>query len=344
MAYQSDYNKYQQQELALEAQKIRESYDMQIKAAKDAVNIEALKNQELLDLQRVSKTEYLNTLKDFTSQEKSVFTALKKEITEIYSDIAKVADDKIGSVIKSQEKLSAKLSAFGSKFSKSTVYGGGDAGEALSISLLNDYSRTNEKLLEYYNAINAVKDKLLKNGYDQSVASDFLSVMADMSVSDGADFAKLLSNASGHEFRTFINGYLENQRLSKEISTALYSEDFRKAVGETTAYMKTELEKIGFAVPENFALSGSLSAEKFGQSFMLGLEHQLEDIRDMINSFAFGITLSPTVSAVTAGTASGNTSNVTYNQSFTVGTSKDTLFDQIYAWKNATTVARLRGE
>ncbi len=337
------YNNEQSNGQSISARKIQEGQALELQAAKKSIEIEAQKNEELLRLQDVSKTQYLNTLKDFSSQEKAVFNALKKEVTEIYSDIAKTADDKIGSVIKSQQKLENKLLDYGSKFSKSTVYGGGENGEALTIGLLNDFSETNQRLREYYAAIAAVRDKLKENGYDSSVASDLLSVMSDMSIDEGADFAKLLSSSSGHSFRSYINGYLENQQLSKEISTALYSDDFRTAVNETASYMKTELEKIGLQVPESFTLSGSLSAERFGKAFIIGLEHQLEDVRSMITDFGEGLSLTPAFSAQLAA-ASASPSSVIYNQSFSVGTSKSTLFEQISAWKNATVVARLRGE
>ncbi len=342
--YQQEKQRYSKKGLSIEAQRIKESYEMQIKAAKDAVTIEALKNEELLKLKQVSSSAYLNTLKDFAAQEKDTFNALKKEITEIYSDIAKIADDKIGSVIKSQEKLEDKLSSYGHKFSHHTVYGGGENGENLDFYLLNDYMDTNQKLREYYNAINLVKNRLKENGYDQGVASDFLSIMAEMSVNEGSNFANLLSESPNNQFRQFINGYLENKQLSKEISTALYSDDLNQAVNETSAYMKEKLEKIGFEVPESFSLSGTISAEKFGASFVLELEHQLEDIRNMISDFNSKLMVTPSVTPISSKENSSAPSNITYNQSFNVGTSKASVLDQITAWKNATALARLRGE
>ncbi len=354
MDYLNDYKKYQklyEQEkqryskkgLNFEAQRIRESYEMQIAAAKDSVTIEALKNEELLKLQKVSSDAYLAALKDFATEEKNTFSALKKDVSSIYDDIASIADEKIGSVIASQEKLEEKLSSYGYKFSKNIVYGGGANGETLNINLLNDYTQTNRQLEEYYKAITVVKEKLTENGYGTDVASDFLSIMSDMSIEDGLTFSNLLANSSGHSFRVFMNGYLKNQQLSQDISKALYSDEFNRAVDETASYMKSELTKIGFEVPESFSLSGTISAEKFGASFVLELEHQLEDIRNMISSFSAEILSTASLPALTSN-INAPSSNVTYNQSFSVGTEKSSLFDQINAWKTATAAARLRGE
>lgn len=353
LAYSSnDFDKYQQlyeQEkqrfskkgISYEAQRIRESYEMQIKAAKDSVTIETLKNEMLLKLQRVSNDAYLNALKDFAQEEKDTFKALKNNISDVYSDIAKIADEKIGSVIDSQQKLEEKLSSYGSKFTHHTVYGGGENGEDLSFFLLQDYSQTNRELTEYYNAINSVKERLANSGFDSLVASDFMSIMADMSIPDGSDFANLLRNSSDSQFLQFVNGYLENQRLSTEISTALYADDMARATQETADYMKTELEKLGLEVPEGFTLSGTISAQNFGVAFVAELENQLADIRAMVADFNSNLA----VSDVSSSSHSTKTaSNVTYNQTFTVGTSKDSVFDQITAWKNATVQARLRGQ
>lgn len=353
LAYSNDFNKYQQlyeQEkqrfskkgLSYEAQRIRESYEMQIKAAKDSVTIETLKNEMLLKLQRISNDAYLNALKDFAQEEKDTFKALKNNISDIYSDIAKIADEKIGSVIASQQKLEDKLSSYGSKFTHHTVYGGGDNGEDLSFYLLQDYAQTNRELTEYYNAINSVKERLKGNGFESSVASDFMSIMADMSIPDGSNFANLLVSSSDSQFRQFVNGYLENQKLSKEISTALYADDMARATQETVSYMKSELEKLGLEVPEGFTLSGSLSAQNFGAAFVSELENQLADIRAMVADFNSNLVISDGSSSSFRSTKAAN--NVTYNQNFTVGTSKDSVFEQITAWKNATVQARLRGQ
>lgn len=350
----NDFNKYQQlyerekrrlsdKEGAYEAQRIRDSYEAQIKAAKDSIEIEALKNEELLRLQRVSNDEYLTALKEFAAAEKKTLSSLKSEVSDIYSDIAKMADDKIGSVIKSQQKLEDKLSSYGSKFSHYTVFGGGDDGADLSFYMLNDYAKTNRELQDYYNTIISVKDRLSGSGFDASVSSDFLSVMADMSISDGTTFANLLLNSDDNQFREYINGYLQNKALSSQISSSLYADDMNQAIGETASYMKSELQKIGFEVPDGFTLSGTISAENFGTAFISELENQLEDIRDMISDFNANLSVSADASVSPAENPS-NAQNVTYNQTFTVGSSKDSTFDQITAWKNATTRARLRGQ
>lgn len=312
---------------------------MQIKAAKDAAEIEALKNEELLRLREVSSDEYLAALSDFAAEEKETFLNLKQNVSEIYSEIASIADDKIGSVIKSQEKLEDKLSSYGSKFTHHTVLGGADDGGDLSFYLLQDFAQTNKALEDYYKAISTVKARILEGGFDKSVASDFLSVIADMSIDKGETFASLLGSASDSEFSRFINGYVQNQALSRQISSLLYADDMEKAADDTAAYMKAELEKIGFEVPESFTLSGTVSAENFGEAFVSELSRQLEGIRLMIDEFSAGLSVYPSEKAL-----SSQSKNVTYNQSFNIGTTKDSAYEQISAWKSATAKARQRGD
>ncbi len=342
--YEQEKNRLDAQKKAEQAQKIKESYAEKIEAAEDEIEIEELKNEEILKLQKVYNSSYLASLKELAKQEKEILNALKEEIKEIYSNLSDIAEDSIESVLKSQEKLLNKLSSYKNHgYSHFNVYGGGQNGGLLSYDMLNDYSTANRELMDYYNSITAVKERLKKGGFDSSLITGFLSTLSDLSIPEGSKFASVLLNSSDKDFLNAINGYNENQSLTKRISAELYSEDFTNAVDKTASYMKTELEKLGFEIPEGFTLSGTISAENFGDAFVRGLENQLEIIRNMVVNFSSSLA-TPSYSFDIGQGNKASASNITYNQSFTVGSSKDSTFDQITAWKNATAQARLRGQ
>ena len=175
------------------------------------------------------------------------------------------------------------------------------------------------------------------------IISDFLSVMADMSVSQGTDFSNRLLNSSDADFLKHINGYLENRSLTAQIATDFYAEDFKGATDKTLEYMKTELEKLGMEVPEDFSLSGTISAEAFGEAFTHELEGQLENIRGMIMEFNSGLSSPQSTTPPTETSGESAPASVVYNQNFNVGTTKETSFEQITAWKRALLLAKLRG-
>ncbi|MBR2916390.1 MAG: hypothetical protein IKC07_02155 [Clostridia bacterium] len=312
--------------------------------AKDEIEIERQKNDELLKLRKNYNLSYIASLENLSKEEKKIMTALKAEIKDIYANLSQVAEENIESVLKSRDKLLKKLSDHKDyTHSHFNVYGGGENGGTLSYDMLNDYSVANRELMDYYKAISSVKERLNGSGFDSSLMSGFLSTLSDMSVTEGSKFLSLLLNSSDADFNRVVNGYSENQNLTKRISAELYSEDFTQAVDKTAAYMKAELESLGFEIPESFTLSGTISAENFGYAFIKGLEKQLESVRSMISAFSSSLA-TPSYSFNIQSNPATKAANVTYNQSFTVGSSKDSTFEQITAWKNATTQARLRGQ
>lgn len=352
MAYSSDdLTKYQKlydreklrlekESAAAERQNAVRSYELQMQKAKTAARVEKLKNDEVLKLRKLSDKEYLSALKELAKREKEILTQLKDEVRTAYSEIAEYAGEHIGKVLKSREKLNEKLSSYGSLFGKYTVYGGGDKGETLHFSLLNDFAKTNSQLQSYYRAISAVKERIKSSGFDKSDAAEFLSAISDMSIKDGAAFSDLLLGANDEKFRDYIYGWSQNRRLSKEISSVLYNDEMEQAISDTADYMKSELEKIGFEVPDGFKVSGTLSAENFGAAFVAELEKQMQNIRDMISEFSVSLE-NPVLIAPTGATSANN---ITYNQSFNVGSSKNTAYEQISAWRNSMRRARLGGQ
>ena len=340
--YEQEKQRIEKEESAANIQKIQRDYAYQIGIAKNAARVEKLKNDEVLKLQKIANSEYLESLEALAQQEKEIFDSLKKSAVDAYSAIADYASDTMGEVIKNQEKFEDRLSSYGNKFANYRVIGGGDNGEDISFSLLSDFSAANLKLKNYCNAIEQVKDRIKESGFDSLISSEFLSAISDMSIEDGTTFSRLLIGADDAKFKNYLSGWAENIRLSEQLSKELYSDEFASSVDKTAEYMKKQLEKIGFEVPEDFSLSGTLSAENFGQAFVDELDSQLESIRNMISDFNSSLSVSAPVasSEVSEKTAA----SITYNQNFNVGSEKESAYDQITAWKNAVNLSRLRGQ
>jgi hypothetical protein len=342
--YEQEKNRLEASQRAANAEKIKQDYEQKISAAKDSVKIEKLKNEEILKLQKLSNKDYLAALKDLAAQEKEIIKTLKTEISEIYANIAEVAKESIEEVLKNQQKFEDKLSDYkNNKFFHYNVYGGGANGGLLSYDKLNDYSAANQGLMDYYNSIISVKDRIKNSGFDLSVISDFMSALSDMSVEEGTRFSDILLNSSDKNFKNAIDGYIQNQMLTKKLSSELFSSDFNAAVDETASYMKAELSRLGFEIPESFTVSGTISADNFGIAFVNKLDGYLENIRNMISNFNAGLS-APSYVFESRGGQSSSPSAVTYNQSFNIGSSKESTFEQITAWENATYRAKLRGQ
>ncbi len=342
--YEQEKKRIEAAQRAANAKKIKQEYQEKIDAADDLVEVEKLKNDEILKLQKISNSNYLASLKALAAQEKEILKNLKTEITDIYSGIAQTAENSIDEVLKKQQKLENKLSSYkDNKLYHYNVYGGGVNGGLLSYDMLNDYSKANQELMDYYNSIVAVKKRIQDSGFDSSVSSDFLSVLSDMSVEDGVRFSDALLKASNNQFKNALEGYRQNQMLTQKLSSEIFAEDFEKAVDDTASYMKAELTRLGFEIPETFTVSGSISAENFGSAFVSKLDGYLENIRNTISEFNAGL-VAPSYVFDLRGGESSSPSNVTYNQTFSVGSSKDSTFDQITSWKNAVYQAKLRGQ
>lgn len=340
--YKQEKDRLDASSRAESAAKIKQDYAEKIKSAKDSVKIEKLKNDEILKLQKLSNKEYLASLKSLAEAESDIVKSLKSEITEIYKSISETAENNIEEVLKCQQKFADKLGSYkDGKLLRYNVYGGGTDGKLLSYDMLNDYAQTNQELLDYYNSVSSVRKRIEDSGFDKTTGRDFLSVLSDMSVEDGIRFSDALLGASDLEFKNVIGGYLQNTALTKRISSELFSEDFKTAVSDTADYMKSRLSQLGFEIPENFTVSGTVSADNFGTAFVDRLDGYLENIRDMISSFNASLQ----TSALGFGESYGsNTSNVTYNQSFSIGSVKQSAYEQISAWKNASYRAKLRGQ
>ncbi len=136
--------------------------------------------------------------------------------------------------------------------------GVGERGEDLeyTVNTLHDYTADNEALQAYRDVITAAKER--------GIPAEMLDEMRDMSIEDGAAYAKLLAEASDEEFDSYLASWQANRALTEGIARDLYRDEATEAAEGLTA----ALEAAGKTVPEGFFDNGKTAAENFGEGFI----------------------------------------------------------------------------
>ncbi len=206
----------------------------------------------------------------------------KERIMDVYSEIASHIYKTQEEVLKSQEAFSSKLKKASPAYHTQKVVflglgeGGGDL--VYDETNLNDLEAEKKELKDYYNLLSSLSARG-KEAFGEAGFSDFFNMVRDMSVSEGAEFAKVLLKESDDGFLDFVGDWNEIQSISEKISKELYKDDTIKAAEESISYMKTALEQYGLSVPEDFFKSGANSAIKFGEGFVSEIANVLDSIK-----------------------------------------------------------------
>ena len=227
-------------------------------------------------------------------QEKTMQKAIeeeKKQIEKAYEEIAKVVYKKQDEIMKEQERFRKKLSDF-VKVSEYEKYifpgigpGGGDYVEYFTE--LGDLDAQKEKLKDYYNLLMTVKT-LGVSHFGEEGFHDFFEMLKSYSVDEGAGLAKKLLKQSDEGFFEFVKDWNEIQSLTDEFSKKLGADNTKIAAKESLDMMQEVLAEYGLEVPEGFYVSGSVSAQKFGEGFVSEIDGVLADITKRFETFMPG--------------------------------------------------------
>lgn len=204
-----------------------------------------------------------------------------KNIEKVYSDISSKIYKTQEEVLKSQEKFSEKLSNNTElyKMVKQTFKGVGENGTDLVNYkvTLGDLDEGKKILSEYYELLSEVK-KRGEEHFSQAGFREFFELIRDMPIDEAVKFSDALIKKNDEEFVEFIDDYKDLSFMSERISKDFYQDDAKKAEQEGIEYMKQKLSEAGMEIPEGFFLSGSVSAEKFGEGFCSKIEEVVSDI------------------------------------------------------------------
>lgn len=223
--------------------------------------------------------EYLDNLKKTAETERKLYDArqkdienLKKNIVDAYSEMANEALSSIEDLEKEQQNLEQKLTEYGGLMVEKTKK---VRGKEVTYNVLADLDEQKEILQNYYDMLQTVKER-------GNVPQEFFNVLREMGIDEGLEYANALLELSDEDFAEYIKDWEEKQKLSKDISKALYEEEAQQLATEISDKFD-EVEKEFFGVGEN-------SADEFEDGFMEQLQTVIKNIKRTIGSAFSGIT------------------------------------------------------
>ncbi len=240
----------------------------------------------------------------YAYQEK-IIKAEQKEIEGLYDHISDYATEKLEGILKKQQKLAENLNSFGSLYNVNTVYLNGVKDQYYS---LHDMTYDIEALKRYNEDMTSLKDRADRLSIPEAVSKYLFSNIKEMDTEDALQFMSALKYENDDRFSEYANQVYEKYTLSQSISSSQYEEEFTNEVSSAYGKMKDALLSAGYEIPDGFYVSGSISAQKFGEAFVKELDNQLGVIRSMIDEFNLGLDITPQVSGDIY-----NTTNTSYN-------------------------------
>ncbi len=335
-AYLTEKERLTKENALLEENKRQREYQIRLASAKDAVTAEKIMQDEILRRKELADDQYLEQLKQTAEKEKTILEQLKEDVRDIYSDIAQYAEENLSEVYKAQEKLEEKLSDFGSLTSKEVFLGAGEDGEDLEFFTLADLGAQIQALEQYGDALSAVKRRMEERGFSKENAQAFFAAMTELTVEEGTRFAQLLAGADDAEFSNYLSQWIKKQELSEAISKTLYYEQFKDAVDDTKQYMVDKLKEAGLEIPEGFFVSGSISAENFGNAFLEEMQDQMEKVKTWAESFTLSFTPD------NAGVSSQPVQNAYHSTTYVLNGSGETVAQQLMSARSHSELERMR--
>lgn len=345
LKYQRDFNLISEEEYYLRLEKLRDRYfgkgtDNWIKYTKEIYKyqeriIEEQKKEEerlLKEQQKLQEKLLKEQEKERKRIQKEEEKRLKEEktsITKMYDEVSEYAVKKLDVILKKQRKLAENLNSYGSFYNVNTVEINGVTDTYYS---LHDLSSDIAALERYSQDANRIMERSKKLSVSDEATNYLLDNIKEMDTEDALQFMSALLYANDDMFSTYIQKAYEKFGLSEQTATKLYEEEFSKGVDEAYANMCETLEKAGYEIPEAFYTSGSISAQKFGEAFVLELDNQLGIIRGMIDEFYSGLEFSNNTVGDTY-----NTTNTSYN------ISASGVEDTVEQIRRMETVKRLAG-
>lgn len=304
------------------AQGLREN-DKYVTEAFDGM-LEKLKYQRDFDI--ISEAEYYQSLEklrdryfskgtqnwvkyteEIYAYQKKLLETEMKNITELYGEVADYAEERLGEVLKRYQDTAREISSFGGLFDVNTVTINGEKDEYVT---LHNLEYDIDVLKRYGQAISDIKSRVAELGIEDGGYDILMSSINNMDIEDALRYTGALMNAEDSEFSEYVNNLRFKNEIAEGISAMQYEKEFSEEWEEVYKNMKKKLIDAGYEIPEGFSVSGSVSAEKFGEAFLKGIDTQLEIVRAKIEEF--NASLQVGVDAISGGNVY-NTTNTSYN-------------------------------
>lgn len=253
----------------------------------DDMNEEMLESEKLYAAESIrlkdstveADKEYLDNLKKTAETERKLYDArqkdienLKRNIVDAYSEMANEALSSIEDLEKEQQNLEKKLAEYGGLMVEKTKK---VRGKEVTYNALADLDEQKETLQRYYDMLQTVKER-------GNVPKEFFNVLRGLGIDEGLEYANALLELSDEDFAEYIKDWEEKQKLSQNISKALYEDEAQQLATEISDKFD-EVEKEFFGVGEN-------SADEFEDGFIEQLQTVIKNIKRTIGRAFSGIT------------------------------------------------------
>lgn len=263
--------------------------------------------------------------------QREVLEEERAEIEQMYNDVSAYAVRRMDEVIAKQQSYSDELKRTGELFDVNTAT---INGVKYSYYSMHDLDADIEKLKEYGNLLAEIRRRGEGLGLENSETEEFLAEIRDLDTDEASEFMRLLLRSDDAGFTSYIKLWNEKNATAEAVSAREYKSEFDGAVSDAYSNMCEKLKAAGYEIPEDFYVSGSISAQNFGEAFTEELDNQLEAIRMKIAEFSEKLSLSADL-----GTAGG----VVYNNETSYNISAADAGDTVEQIRRYETVKRLSG-
>ena len=254
----------------------------------------------------------------------------KENIVSLYDDISEYASQKIGEVIDKQANFAKSIKGTGKLFDKNTV----DFGDkTVTYYSMHDMKSDIDRIKQYSSLLAEFSERADKLGISEDIKTGFLNELRDEDFNTAIALLNSIKGSTNESVFEYLSAWNERNSLADAVAAKSYEKDFSESLEDSYAHMKEVLSKAGYEIPDGFFVSGSLSAQKFGEAFITEIETQMQRIRSVIEAFNSEIALGSMVSS----NNTYNTSNTSYNIQ-----SKDAS-DTVEQIRRIETVKRLSG-
>lgn len=254
----------------------------------------------------------------------------KENIVSLYDDISEYASQKIGEVIDKQATFANSIKKAGKLFDKNTV----DFGDkTVTYYSMHDMKSDIDRIKQYSSLLAEFSDRADRLGISEDIKTGFLNELRNEDFNTAIALLNSIKGSTNESVFEYLSAWNERNSLADAVAAKSYEKEFSESLEDSYAHMKEVLSKAGYEIPDGFFVSGSLSAQKFGEAFITEIETQMQRIRSVIEAFNSEIALGSMVSS----SNTYNTSNTSYNIQ-----SKDAS-DTVEQIRRIETVKRLSG-
>ncbi len=250
--------------------------------------------------------KWLKYTAEIYEYQKRVLEEEKKNIISLYDDISEYASTKLSEVINKQASFAQSLKSAGNLFDKNTMT---FDNETVTYYSMHDMQKDIDRIKEYVRLTEDFSERAKGIGISDDIQKDFLAELKGLDFGAALGLLRSIKGSTDSTVFNYLSAWNERNMLADAVAAKAYEDDFAEGIENSYEHMKEVLNRAGYEIPEGFFVSGSLSAQKFGDAFIEEIETQMSRIRSVIEAFNSEI---GTYTAVMGGNTY-NTSNTSYN-------------------------------